>query len=98
LRRAGYRLQIVGGTSNYGLVRSAGTVDLRPHGGRLRSARVTYAGRRAHIVRGRRWHARIDLHGVRERAVRVRVVARTRSGRTLRETRTYRTCATKRPG
>jgi ABC-2 type transport system ATP-binding protein len=132
-----YRLQIVGGTSNYGLVRSAGTVDLRrirltlptgdpgatpdrdaagvlgtsagclsrrvititlraPHGGRLRSARVTYAGRRAHIARGRRWRARIDLRGTRQRAVRVRVVARTRSGRTLRETRTYRTCAARR--
>ncbi len=61
------------GTSARCVLRRVITITLRaPHGGRLRSARVTYAGRRAHV-------------------------ARTRSGHTLRETRTYRTCISKRP-
>ena len=129
-----YRLQLVGGTSDYGPVRAAGTVTFRtirltlptgdpaatrdrdasavlaaahrclsrrvitlslraPRGERLRSARVTYAGRRARIVRGRQWRARIDLRGLPRRSVPVKVMVRTRSHRTLRATRTYRTCA-----
>jgi hypothetical protein len=31
------------------------------HGGRLHLARVTYAGRRAHLSRGARWHARFAV-------------------------------------
>ncbi|HEX2084140.1 MAG TPA: fibronectin type III-like domain-contianing protein [Solirubrobacteraceae bacterium] len=60
-----------------------------------RGARVTYAGRRATIIRGRRLRARIDLRGLPKGRVRVRVRGRTRSGRIVRQTRVYRLCALK---
>jgi beta-glucosidase len=62
----------------------------------VRRARVTYAGRRARIIRGRRLRARIDLRGLPKGRVTVRVVGRTRAGRVVRQTRVYRLCA-KRP-
>jgi hypothetical protein len=58
----------------------------------LRSARVTYAGRRARILRGRRLRARLDLRRVRADVVRVRIDGRTRSGRADRRTRVLRLC------
>jgi hypothetical protein len=59
----------------------------------LRSARVTYAGRRARVTRrGARLRARVVLSGLPDRTVRVRVVGRSRSGRLVRQTRTFRTC------
>ena len=61
-----------------------------------RHARVTYAGRRAKIIRGRRLRARIDLRGLPKGKVRVKVYGRHRSGRAVRQTRVYRLCA-KRP-
>ncbi len=61
----------------------------------VRRAKVTYAGRRGKIIRGRRLRARVDLRGLPRRTVRVRIVGRTRSGRIVRETRVYRPCATK---
>ncbi|HEV2813968.1 MAG TPA: glycoside hydrolase family 3 C-terminal domain-containing protein [Solirubrobacteraceae bacterium] len=60
---------------------------------RARTARVTYAGRRAKIIRGRRLRARIDLRGLPKGRLKVRVVGRTRSGRVVRQTRVYRLCA-----
>ena len=60
---------------------------------RLASARVTVNGRRARVLRGRRLRARIVLRGLPRGTYRVRIVGRTRAGRTLRTTRTYRTCA-----
>jgi beta-glucosidase len=62
----------------------------------VRRARVTYAGRRARIIRGRRLRARIDLRGLPKGRVKVKVVGRRRSGRAVRQTRVYRLCA-KRP-
>ncbi|HEV2812237.1 MAG TPA: DUF6351 family protein [Solirubrobacteraceae bacterium] len=60
----------------------------------VRRARVTYAGRKAKVVRGRRLRARIDLRGLPKGRVVVRVVGRTRSGRVVRQKRVYRPCAT----
>ena len=61
---------------------------------KMRRARVTYAGRRAKVRRGRRrLVARIDMRGIPgKRRVRVRVVGRTRSGKVVRQVRVYRLC------
>lgn len=59
----------------------------------LRAATVLYAGRRARAVRGHgRLIAHLDLRGLPARTVVVRVRGRTRSGRTLTQTRRFRTC------
>ena len=63
-----------------------------PRGVRLRSATVTVDGRRVRVLRGRRLTAQVNLRGLPKGTVRVRVVARTTTGRVVRETRTYRTC------
>jgi ABC-2 type transport system ATP-binding protein len=64
---------------------------------RLRSARVTVDGKRVKVRRrAGRLRAIIDLRGRRKQRVRVRIVARTRGGKTLRDTRVYRTCTPKR--
>jgi ABC-2 type transport system ATP-binding protein len=61
--------------------------------GHLRSARVYVDGRRVTTIRrGGRLRATVDLRGKRKMTVKVRVVARTTRAKTLRETRTYRTC------
>jgi hypothetical protein len=69
-----------------------------PRGQRLRRPRVRIsAGRVRRVVRrGRVWRATIDLRGVPRRAVTVRVVARTTRGRSLRQSRRYRTCVPRR--
>jgi hypothetical protein len=65
-----------------------------PNGDRTRSARVTVDGKRVRVRKGRRHHtARIDLRGKPKKVVVVRIVSRTRSGKVVRETRRYRTCA-----
>jgi ABC-2 type transport system ATP-binding protein len=70
--------------------------QIRLHGTNLRSARVYVAGRRVKVVRrGNRLRAVVDLRGTQKSTVKVRVVARTRKGKTLRDTRTYRTCTAK---
>lgn len=70
------------------------TIHLKhPNGDRLRSARVYVDGKRVRIVRGSpHFRARIDLRGKRKKTIVVRVVAKTRSGKTVRETRRYHTC------
>jgi ABC-2 type transport system ATP-binding protein len=70
------------------------TIRLRePQRGRLRSARVFVNGERVKVRRrAGRLRATIDLRGRSPQRVRVRVVARTTTGRVLRERRTYRTC------
>jgi ABC-2 type transport system ATP-binding protein len=71
--------------------------EIRLHG-KLRSARVTVAGRRVKTFRkGGRMRAVVDLRGRASSSVTVRVLARTTRGKKLRETRTYRTCTAKRP-
>jgi len=64
----------------------------RPRNQRLASARVFVDGKQVKTVRGTRTTARIDLRGLPKGTVTVRVVARTTSGRAVRETRRYRTC------
>ena len=63
---------------------------------RLRTARVTVAGRRVRVRRrGGRLVAHVNLRGRRKARYVVRVVARTDQGRTIRERRAYRTCVPK---
>jgi alpha-D-xyloside xylohydrolase len=62
----------------------------------LDSARVYVNGRRVRTLRGRRLRARVDLRGLPRGRFTVRVVGRTRSGRTLVATRRYRTCVPRR--
>jgi ABC-2 type transport system ATP-binding protein len=67
---------------------------IRLRGRRLRSAKVWVAGKRVPVRRrAGRLRAVVDMRGMPKRRVRVRVVARTNSGRVIRERRTYRTCA-----
>lgn len=70
------------------------TIHLRqPRGDRLTSAKVTVGGRQIKVVRGTRWRAVVDLRGrTSAKPVVVRVTARTKRGRTLKDTRTYRPC------
>jgi ABC-2 type transport system ATP-binding protein len=64
---------------------------------RLRSARVYVAGKRVKVRRrGGRLRAVVDLRGRTKQHVRVRIVARTRGGKVVRDTRTYRTCTPRR--
>ena len=64
---------------------------------RLRSARVLVEGKRVKVRRrAGRLRAVVDLRGRRKQRVRVRIVARTRGGKVVRDTRTYRTCTPKR--
>ena len=64
---------------------------------RVRSARVTVAGRRVRVTRRRGRHvAIVDLRGRPRQVVRVRIVARTTRGRIVRTTRAYRTCTRRR--
>jgi hypothetical protein len=69
-----------------------------PSGAVARSARVTVAGRTAPVRIGRRVTARVDLRGMPEGRVVVRIRVRTVDGRTVTGKRVYRTCAAKRPG
>ena len=70
----------------------------RGHGRkRLRSARVYVDGRRVKVRRrAGRLRAVVDLRGRQKQRVRVRIVARTRSGKRLHDTRVYRTCTPRR--
>lgn len=72
---------------------------IRVGGPSARSARVTYAGRRA-LVRRRhgRLTARIDLRGLAKRVVRVRIAVRRPSGRRVTTIRVFHTCARLRAG
>jgi hypothetical protein len=65
-----------------------------PRRGRLRSAVVTVDGRRVKTRRaGGRLTAVVDLRGRAKGGFTVRIRATSNTGRTLRETRRYRTCA-----
>ena len=71
------------------------TLRLRaPRGDRLKRASARPTRGRARVLRrGRTLLVRLDLRGVRSGQVTVRIRATTARGRTLRQTRTYRTCA-----
>jgi len=71
----------------------------RHRGVRIISALVSVHGRRLAVRFGRRLHTSIDLRGLPPGAFRVQVLLRVRSHghtRTLRATRTYRTCVVRR--
>jgi hypothetical protein len=75
--------------------RSRRVVTLRlraPKGTRIRTVGVTTTKGRAHVSQGRT-QIRLDLRGARKGTVTVRVRARLSTGRLLRQTRTFRTCA-----
>jgi dienelactone hydrolase len=75
------------------------TIRLREprRGAQLVSARVTVDGRRVRVRRRRgRLVAVVDLRNAGRRRVVVRSVARTRTGRVVRETRRYRPCVRRR--
>lgn len=109
---AGSKAQSVGFVSGApGLIGSPGTstapvacasrrnfrIRLRaPHGERLRSAKVFVNGRRVAVLRGRRLTAPVDLRNLPKGRFTVKVIATTTTGRTITETRRYRTCAPKR--
>ena len=62
-----------------------------------RAAKVTYAGRRAKLLRrGGRLRARVDLRGLRTGRVKVRVTGRTAGGRRVRHTRVFHICVKRR--
>jgi hypothetical protein len=74
--------------------RSSLKVKLRaPRGQRLRSAIVHLNGKKVRSVRGRALRKAVVLRRLPAGQVVVRIVARTRSGRTVTSTRTYRICA-----
>ena len=74
--------------------RRAFTIRLRvPRG--TRSFKVTSTAGKLRLLKGRR-QVRIDLRGTPPQTVRVTVTARTRGGRTVRDSRRYRTCVARR--
>ncbi len=73
--------------------RRAFQIRLRvPAGDSIRSAVVFVRGKRVKVRRGTRLTAPVDLRGVPEGRVRVRIRVRTTDGRILTGTRTYLTC------
>jgi hypothetical protein len=69
----------------------------RPHGRRLKRARVYLNGKRVKVRRRRgRLTAVVDLRRMRKRTVTVKVQAVTRSGRHVHELRRYHTCVPRR--
>lgn len=64
-----------------------------PQGDALKAAKVLVNGKRVRVVRGERLTARLKLRRLPRGRYKVRIVARTVLGRTLRGTRKYRTCA-----
>ena len=63
-----------------------------PVGTRVRSARVTVAGKRVKVLRGARLTAPVDLRGMPIGEVKVEIRMVTATGAVLSETRVYRTC------
>jgi hypothetical protein len=68
----------------------------KPSDDPLRSAEVFIGSKRVRKISGRKLKAPVDLRGLPKGKFRVRVIAKTRSGRTLTVKRTYRTCVAKR--
>jgi PKD repeat protein len=67
-----------------------------PRGDKLLSARVLVNGKRVKTLRGKRLKAPVNLTGLPKGRFKVKVIGRTRNGRTVSEQRRYRTCAKKR--
>ena len=93
--KAESRPSVLGLPSTRGCVsRRAFRIHLRKR--RLRSARVYVDGKLVRVLKRAPFKARIDLRGFPAGRVLVRIVARTRSGHRLVETRRYRTCVARR--
>ncbi|MEA2386941.1 MAG: hypothetical protein QOJ22_1115 [Thermoleophilaceae bacterium] len=69
-----------------------------PRGDALEQASVYVNGRRVEVRRGERLTAPINLRGLPKGRYTVRIVATTVLGKTIKGSRKYRTCATKRRG
>lgn len=67
-----------------------------PKGETITDARVFVNGKRVRVVRGSRLRAPVDLRGLPKGRFTVKIEVRTKSGRTIRGTRRYRTCTPKR--
>ena len=75
------------------------TIRLRKDKGPFRGAKIWVNGKRVKAFRGKsgRVKARIDLRDYPRRTIKVRIVAVTTAGATLRGTRIYHPCHKKRP-
>ncbi len=69
-----------------------------PKGDRIASARVSVNGKLVRTIRGTRVTAPVDLRSLPKGRFSVRIDVVTKSGRKLKGTRRYRTCAPKRTG
>jgi hypothetical protein len=69
---------------------------VEPRGVKIVNAKVFVNGKRVRVVRGRRLRAPVDLRGLPKGRFKVEIRLKTADGRTIRGTRRYRTCATKR--
>lgn len=77
--------------------RRAFTIRLKePIGDALASAKVTFNNRNVPVKRGARLTARVNLRGLPRGRYTVKIVALTVRGKTIRGSRKYRTCGTKR--
>ena len=63
-----------------------------PRGQKLRSAVVFVGGRRAKVVKGKALRRPVKLKGLRKGRVRIDVTLRTKRGKTINRSRTYRFC------
>jgi hypothetical protein len=69
----------------------------QPRGVRIRGATIVVSGRQTTAQRaGGRFTATVDLRGLRRGQFTVQITVRTASGKTLKASRRYRTCAPKR--
>ena len=69
-----------------------------PKGVKLASARVWVKGKLVQTVKGKRLTAPVDLRGLPNGRFAVKIEVKLTDGRTVRSTRTYRTCAPRKRG
>jgi hypothetical protein len=69
---------------------------VQPAGDPLVSAVVSINGHRVKVVKGSRLTSQIDLRGLPRGTIKVKIVATTKSGRTVTAKRTYHTCVKRR--
>ena len=86
-----------GGASGRCASRRDFRIRLGPRRRRLRRAAVYVNGRRVRVIRGRRLRAPVDLRGLLQGIVHVRILEVTRNGRRVTRRRTYHTCIPRLP-
>jgi hypothetical protein len=67
-------------------------IRLRPRKAKIAMARVIVNGKRAHVKKGRRWTATVDLRTLPKKRFKVDITVWTKSGRRFHEVRRYWTC------